>query len=687
MVLLLGIMAVGLATNSLIRRINSNNTVQTVANYAGVDRNLFLGLSRLRLDRGYGGTALKLEPSANRTFRQLSLAARAGSDESLTAAAKGLAESPIPELASMGRELGEMFVKWTHLRPEVDKAFDLPVAARDKALVTTFVDSGIAMTKVLESASAAMVTEILRLDPSTGTMLNAREMVWQTRLASGEAGLVVNNALGGDRVATDAERNLVRTAEARSLMAWAMVGRIAARPQVEASVKRAYAAANEAYFTGPFHTLRTGLITTLADGSKAEQSLESDWTPGLAKGQASIVASAVAIMDAVVAEAEFRAREAQASVLLYAAIVAVAVILSLVVTLIVHRRVANGILQLSDAMRAIASGRLETPIPGMTRGDEIGVMAEAVQVFKDNSLRAIELEAETAEARLAAEEQRKTGMRQMAVTFESAIGGIIAMVASSARELHATAQTMTSIATETASQSITVATAAEEAATHVNTVAAAAEELGSSVQEIGRQVSGSSDLAQVAVGEANQTMQLVQVLSQASARIGDMIGMISSIASQTNLLALNATIEAARAGEAGRGFAIVAAEVKGLAAQTTRATEEIGNQINQIQSATGQAVAAIGSITGRIREINGVASSIAAAVEEQGAATQEIVRNVTQASAGTGEVTSNISGVAQASEETGAAASQVLTAASELSRQSEHLGAEVARFLATVRAA
>ena len=172
-----------------------------------------------------------------------------------------------------------------------------------------------------------------------------------------------------------------------------------------------------------------------------------------------------------------------------------------------------------------------------------------------------------------------------------------------------------------------------------------------------------------------------------SERIGEVVRLIGDIAGQTNLLALNATIEAARAGEAGRGFAVVAAEVKELANQTARATAEIGQQITQIQGATGQAVQAIGGITMRIQEISSVATSIAAAVEEQGAATQEIVRNVAQAATGTGEVTSNITGVARAAEDTGAAASQVLGAAGELSRQSEYLSVEVARFLQTVRAA
>jgi methyl-accepting chemotaxis protein len=346
------------------------------------------------------------------------------------------------------------------------------------------------------------------------------------------------------------------------------------------------------------------------------------------------------------------------------------------------------LVRLVAALQRMASGEIDAEIREAQRTDEIGALGRAVENIKSMVARKAGEEAalrQAADAAAAAARQRT--MMELADNFEAAVGGIVGLVSDAAIELQATAQTMTKTATETAAQSTNVAAAAEEAATNAQTVAAAAEELGSSVSEIGRQVTGSTNLAKAAVLDADQTTQLVQVLSQTSAKIGDMVGLIANIASQTNLLALNATIEAARAGEAGRGFAVVATEVKELASQTARATDEIARQIGAVQGVTEQAVDAIATITARIREIDTVATSIAAAVEQQGAATQEIVRNVAQASTGTSAVTGNIVGVAQASEQTGAAAAHVLSSASALSRQSEHLSTEVSSFLKTVRAA
>ncbi|MCF4126023.1 methyl-accepting chemotaxis protein [Methylobacterium sp. SyP6R] len=437
------------------------------------------------------------------------------------------------------------------------------------------------------------------------------------------------------------------------------------------------------------HAIAAEILKRLAAGSTSEfETTHADLLKGMQA--TNLTLGKLTTLQVREAEAEFRRSETNAGwsrlALLSALVVALVSIAYGVYTIVMQ--VTRPLGRLVSVLQRMARGEIDAEIGEAGRRDEIGAVGKAVEGIKAMVARRAAEEAEVKRrADEAAAAERKRTMVELADGFERAVGGIVGMVSSSATELQATAQQMTAIATETASQSTTVAAAAEQAAANVNTVAVASEELGSSVVEIGRQVSGSARLAQSAVGAADQTGHLVQALQATSARIGDMVGLIATIAGQTNLLALNATIEAARAGAAGRGFAVVASEVKALAAQTARATDEIGRQIGEVQGVTAQAVTAIGGITERIREIDSVATSLAAAVEQQGAATQEIVRNVAQASVGTNEVTGNIVGVAQASEETGAAAGQVLSAASELSRQSEHLGGEVARFLATIRAA
>jgi methyl-accepting chemotaxis protein len=232
-----------------------------------------------------------------------------------------------------------------------------------------------------------------------------------------------------------------------------------------------------------------------------------------------------------------------------------------------------------------------------------------------------------------------------------------------------------------------VAAASEEASTNVQSVASATEELSSSVNEISRQVQESARIANEAVGQAHQTNDRVSELSKAASRIRDVVELINTIAGQTNLLALNATIEAARAGDAGRGFAVVASEVKALAAQTAKATDDIGRQITGIQAATEDSVTAIKEISGTIVRLSEISSTIAAAVEEQGAATQEISRNVQQAALGTTQVSAHITDVQQGASETGSASSQVLSAAQTLSGDGNRLKLEVGKFLNSVRAA
>jgi methyl-accepting chemotaxis protein len=353
---------------------------------------------------------------------------------------------------------------------------------------------------------------------------------------------------------------------------------------------------------------------------------------------------------------------------------------------IAARSITRPIGAMTDAMGLIASGRLETHIPALERPDEIGEMAKAVQVFRDNASRMAQLQQEQAELKHRAEEERHRGMMELADGFEASIKGVVDGVSSAANGMKATAETMNRAADATSRRSSAAAQAAEAAAGNVESVATAAEELSSSISEIARQVGRATDIAATAVTEAQRTNAMVQGLADAAAKISEVINLINDIASQTNLLALNATIEAARAGDAGKGFAVVAGEVKHLATQTARATDEISAQIAAVQHATQDAVGAIQGISNTIGQMDEIASTISAAVEEQGATTKEIARSVQLAAEGTRDVTGNIAGVTTTASETGEAAGQVLTAAEDLTRQSNLLRQQVQAFLTSVRA-
>jgi methyl-accepting chemotaxis protein len=353
----------------------------------------------------------------------------------------------------------------------------------------------------------------------------------------------------------------------------------------------------------------------------------------------------------------------------------------------IGRGVARPLADMTRTMRELAAGNLQIAVPGLARHDEIGEMAGAVEVFKANAIERLRLEAEAKEVEVRAAAQRRADMHRLADEFHTAVGTIIDTVSSASTELEAAAGTLTKTAEVTLGLSGSVAAASAQASGNVQSVASATEEMTSSVYEISRQVEESAKIAGAAVKQAQQTDGRINELSHAAGRIGDVVKLITAIAEQTNLLALNATIEAARAGEAGRGFAVVASEVKQLASQTAKATDEIGTQIAGMQAATRESVAAIKEIGGTIARIAEIASTIAASVEEQGAATQEIARNVGEAAKGTAQVASDITDVNRGAGETGSASAQVLSSARSLASDSGHLKIAVDRFLETVRAA
>ncbi len=349
------------------------------------------------------------------------------------------------------------------------------------------------------------------------------------------------------------------------------------------------------------------------------------------------------------------------------------------------RGMSRPLTAITAVMNRLSSGDTDVTIPGGDRADELGTMAMAVDVFRRNMIEANAMRATQDATKAQAEVEKRSLQRQMADRFEADVKSVVSAVAKATQGMQRVAGEITSSVNGTSERAAAAAAASDEASASVSTVAAATEELASSVAEIGRQVTHSSGVADQAVVKAGQTTEMVAGLTTAAERIGDVLRLIGAIASQTNLLALNATIEAARAGEAGRGFAVVASEVKELASQTAKATEEIAGQVTAIQSATGDCAIAIGSISDTIREISGIATTIAAAVEEQDSATREIARSVQQAAAGTSEVSNNVAGASQAADQSRTLADNVMVASGELSQHADALFRSVDTFLAGLR--
>jgi methyl-accepting chemotaxis protein len=353
--------------------------------------------------------------------------------------------------------------------------------------------------------------------------------------------------------------------------------------------------------------------------------------------------------------------------------------------LIISRSVVRPLSVITATIKRVTEGADNIEVPHTDRTDEIGALARAIGIFQEAMHRNRNLSSQVLlDSR--AREQRTRHIESSVEAFRGAIGAVLGAVNDNASAMRDIAHSITTVASDASGRAVAAAGATEQASSNVSAVAGAAEELSSSVQEIGRQVRHSAGVVEQAGLRAEKSVTEIEGLAAATQRIDGVLNLIQAIAEQTNLLALNATIEAARAGDAGRGFAVVAHEVKALAAQTAKATSEIGENVGMIQASTRNAVNAVREIGDAVRDINEVTSNIAGAVGQQDAATREISANAQLAAQGNETLVANIGSLSDAMVKTNKAATAVHSTSSDLTSTAETLKREVDKFFDNLRA-
>ncbi len=645
---------------------------------------MFTALHNLRVDRSNSRRALILDevhPTVPRTIAPH----REAEMPALRAALATLRGISYPGAEAAASQLDQTIRRLDELQGETARAMAQPKAQRRAGIADDYFKATDDAINLLDRLSTEL-TRLVKLDDAfVDQLMEIKQNAWVSRQAAGDVSVFISNPLAGMPLP---ENPLVgyTTLTTRMETSWAAVEQLAAGLRLPPAFAEAMQKAKTGFFDPEFAKVRMNTLTALINKQPTGFTV-SQWSPMSVARLATILN----VADAALATAREHAAATQASAFrtlsVQLAELALALAFAIAAMVLMARRVIGPLTEIKDGMLRLASGDTTVESRFASRQDEIGALAGAMQTFKDNMIEAERLRSERSENEARAAEARRADMMRLADAFQATVGGIVETVSRASGELEAAATSLSKTAANTQSLATVVASASDEASANVQSVAGAAEEMASSVSEIGRQVEESSRMSGEAVKQAEKADQRIAELLTAAGRIGDVVKLITAIAEQTNLLALNATIEAARAGEAGKGFAVVASEVKQLATQTAKATEEIGSQIAMMQAATQDSVAAIKEIGSTIDTLAGIAAAIAAAVEEQGAATQEISRNVQEAAQGTAEVAGNIASVNSGAAETGSASAQVLSSAQALSQESDLLQREVAKFIETVKAA
>jgi methyl-accepting chemotaxis protein len=369
------------------------------------------------------------------------------------------------------------------------------------------------------------------------------------------------------------------------------------------------------------------------------------------------------------------------------ALAGLALLFAVVIPFYARAAIFTPLRRMQQTMSRIVSGHADTEVPYIRQQNELGAVAASVDVFRQNIVRMNEMAAQQRQQDEAAQREKQRLLQNLARKFEERVQSITRDFGSVAGELLETAQSMNGVTETTHKRASSVSSESREASNAAQAIAAAVEEMSSAAREIASQITRSTDLVKETVGRVQEAEKASGQLRSANSEIGNIVQLIQEITGQINLLALNATIESARAGEAGKGFAVVAAEVKNLASQTSKATEDIAEQISQIQQISQSVVDGFSDIKSSIDKVDQYAAMIAAAAEEQTSTTSEIAANMSTSVQGVSRITDDIGKVMESSDAANAAAARVLSSAKHLSEQSGNLRSEVAQFLDEVRAA
>jgi methyl-accepting chemotaxis protein len=673
--------AVSLSAWDSWSRVQQTNGIAAIADASA---NVFKAMHNLRTDQSTTFRLLNAEPPVGSDIDKYLRGLR---DAEMPAMASALALLPsieFPQRTALVSELDRLFKQLTALQKEFWGAVEKPKASRRPDLSKEYFDATAGLLQTLDKLAAALAAAVNHEDATIDQLLAIKQTAWLLRNTAGEGSLLISKGLAAGSVPAEARLTYTRFVGGTEI-AFRSVEMATSGMQLPPALSAAIAATKAAYFDQEYLALRDRLLAALISGGKPELTADQ-WSPLTVGRMGTAVTVAESALDAAKDYTQVQHSAALRSLVLQLVLLAAALGLAIGAMTTVARRVIKPLHNMRDAMLKVAAGDLTVDTGYVARRDEIGALAGALETFKEQAADKLRIEQQERE-RNAGATARQQAIEAHVGEFESMVRQSLQQLGDASSQMRTTSSGLSAVSRQTNERVQVAEKASGEAAMSVESVASASEELSASINDISQQAAHAAGIASRAVGQARETDGTVQGLAKSAARIGEVVGLINTIAAQTNLLALNATIEAARAGEAGRGFAVVASEVKSLASQTAKATDEISEQIADIQKVAGEAIDAIKGIGSIIGEVNEVATAIAAAVQQQGAATQEITRSTQHAAQGTKNVSDNIVGVKTDADKSAAAAENVKQASETLETQSQQLGSQVTQFLGKIRAA